>query len=173
LGNPFVFLADEFYLLGRTSLPAYEHYGDFWQIENGVGMVRMMLSDFKTALNGFPKYLKSPLKLELITGLLAGPVLEKSVIPKLNQIGNLNIRLLKVRNRFYGDSVTVSGLLTGQDILQSAKDTGDRDRILLLPCNCLNTDGLFLDDMTISEFSERAQRDVQVINRFDEIPELA
>ena len=152
LGGSFVFLADEFYLLAGAPLPPAARYGEFWQIENGVGMTRAFLDDFEREAADLPKRLKRRKKIVIVTGALAAPVLEGRVIPRLRQIGGLEADLALVENRFYGTSVTVSGLLTGQDIARALAGR-TAGATVLLPANCLNTDGLFLDDWTPERLS--------------------
>lgn len=159
LGEPFVYMSDEFYLLGGESLPSSEHYGDFWQVENGVGLTRAFITEFDEISKDFPEKLEQPQHCTLVTGVLAGPILEHDVLPRLRRIGNLHTRVRVVPNRFYGESVTVSGLLTGRDIIDFFRDEKD-DSVLLLPPNCLNDDGLFLDDLSPQDLAEELDRPV-------------
>ncbi len=168
LGDPFVYISDEFYLLGEIPLPPFDHYGDFWQIENGVGMIRLFLREFHEASNHFPKKLGKPEHAIIVTGTLAGPVIQEHILPGLNRIENLHIELKMVVNHFYGDSVTVSGLLTGQDIIDSFQKLGP-DTTLLLPTNCLNTDGLFLDNRTPNDLSERLGCRIRITPDFNDL----
>ncbi len=154
LGESFVYLADEFYLLAGVPIPHEEHYGDFWQLDNGVGMTSDFLSDFKSSHSFFPEALDAPREIVLVTGQLAGPVLERDIVPILNRIGNLSVRVHTVVNRFFGTSITVSGLLTGGDILDSLS-TFKGDANIILPSNCLNADGLFLDGLTPNHLSDK------------------
>ena len=143
-GDPFVYLSDEFYLLSEESLPESAHYGPYYQLENGVGLCRRLIDsiDQHRIVN-----ISKPLNITLITGKLAEPVLREFVLPYLNGQAKLTADLLSIDNRFFGNSVTVSGLLTGRDILnQLPKDfTSD---CIFLPPNCINEDGALLDDMT-------------------------
>ena len=166
--EPWVYLADEFYLLAGYDVPSAAHYGDFWQVENGVGMVRSFQTEFEESSSHFPKQLKKAKHYTLVTGVLAGPMLEKDVLPVLSRIKNMDIRLKVVSNSFYGETVTVSGLLTGDDVSRALQGDDD-DSTVLLPPNCLNDDGLFLDDRTPEDLTEVLGRHVQILNHFDEL----
>jgi len=165
-GEPFVYLSDELYLLSGEPLPRTDQYGDFWQSENGVGMTSCFLDAFRKSARSFPKRLEKPLRVSVVTGELAGSVLEKHVLPVLNRITGLDARLCMVPNRFYGRSVTVSGLLTGGDIARSLKKTPE-ETVALLPSNCVNTDGLFLDGWTVDALSKTTGRRAAVLEDFE------
>jgi putative radical SAM enzyme (TIGR03279 family) len=167
LGEPFVYLSDEWYLLADAALPPEAHYGDFWQVENGVGLTRAFLADFENALSAVPES-GDERRYVLVTGTLAEPVLRRHVIPRLRAIGHLEVDVRAVPNRFYGDSVTVSGLLTGGDIRDAFREE-ERDTVLCLPPNCLNADGLFLDDATPNTLSEDLGRPVMVLDNWTDL----
>jgi len=168
IGDFFVYLADEFYLQAGKPLPAFDHYGDFWQVENGVGMIRAFLNDFKEASRTFPQKLDRPRRYVWVTGRAAGPILKKKVIPRLCRIGGLRADVCVVPNTFYGETVTVSGLLTGRDIVRALQEK-EGDFIVLLPPNCLSSDGLFLDDWTVQKIEKRLRRKVVVVREFEDL----
>ena len=167
LEEPFVYLADEFYLLAGVPLPPLAHYGDFWQLDNGVGMVRHFLTEFEAAAERFPEGVSGRKRLTLATGMLAEPMLAEHVLPRLRKIENLEADLVGVSNRFFGETVTVSGLLTGRDIRDAFQDK-QRDTILLPP-NCVNADGVFLDDLTPEEISRSLNTPVLILEDFDSL----
>jgi len=158
LGTRFVYPADEWFLLAGWAIPSLSYYEEMPQFENGVGMTRQFIVDFNRRKRYLPEKVEKPLKLEIITGRLAAPVIEKAIIPELRKIENLQVRLKTIDNIFWGDSVTVTGLLTGKDILNQI--AGSDEDMVMLPPNCLNSDDLFLDDMSLEEFRERAGRPV-------------
>ena len=168
LGDPFVCLSDEFYLMAGEPLPPLEHYGDLWQVENGVGLTRSFLEEFARLTEEFPEKLDQPRRFVLVTGTLAGPILEREILPRLRRIGNLRVDMRVVVNRFFGESVTVSGLLTGRDIIDVFREDED-EGVLLLPPNCLNGDGLFLDDLSPRDLSRELNRTVVVSEDFKHI----
>ncbi|HVP35992.1 MAG TPA: DUF512 domain-containing protein [Terriglobales bacterium] len=146
----FVYAADEFYLLAGLDIPPRKYYDEFYQIENGVGMVREFLDNFQRKQRTLPHHLKSKSSLTLITGMLANKFLRDDILYNLKRIKNLDINVIPVKNDFFGKSVTVSGLLTGKDILKSLKKSKYAETVMLPP-NCLNTDGLFLDELKPSD----------------------
>jgi len=154
LGSNFVFLADEFYLMAQEEIPDYEHYEDFPQIENGVGITRLFLDEWRKVEMELPGEVEIPIKATIVTGESASDIL-KIVADRLNLIAGLEVDLLVVKNRFFGDTVTVAGLLTGQDISEAAydRDLGD---LLLIPKVALKRDeDIFLDDLSLEDLEGR------------------
>jgi len=145
LGEWFVYLADEFFIKAGYPMPDKLYYDQFYQIENGVGEFRDMIDRFNSAFPEMPKKISRPFKLTWVTGMLAAGGLEHHILSKLRTIENLEIELLPVENRFYGEHITVSGLLVGEDIYNQLKDK-NVGNLVLLPPRVLNHDGLFLDN---------------------------
>jgi len=153
-GEPFVYLSDEFYCITKREFPKYEHYGEFDQIENGVGMVRKLIDEFNEAKTVAKKFSKK--KTALITGKMFYPYL----VDMLKSVG-CNHTVLGVENEFFGSTVSVAGLLTGQDIIKNVKK-GEYQRIIL-PINVLKEFGdVFLDGITLKEFSKEVKANVVV-----------
>jgi len=172
LGCNFVYLSDEFYLLSGEQLPPVDHYDGFPQLENGVGMTRAFMESFRRQERSFPPRLRRPKRVTLVTGILASGFIKNTVVRRLNQIENLKVDLIVVRNDLFGDTVTVSGLLPGRDILKAlrSRDPGD---LIVLPANCVNTDGLFLDDLKPESLEKRLRRKIILIQEdFSRIFEL-
>ncbi len=161
LGSRFVWAADEFYVLAGRRFPYRCSYEEMAQFENGVGMVREVLTVFNRRRASL-KRIKSKKRVLMVTGRSACPFLNRFVVPFLRQACGLRISLLVVENRFWGDSVTVSGLLTGQDVLRGVKSQRAGFDKLVLPPNCLNGDDLFLDDMSLMEFKANLGKPVAV-----------
>ncbi|MBC8180658.1 DUF512 domain-containing protein [candidate division KSB1 bacterium] len=157
-----IYLADEFYMQAEMELPAVERYQEFPQIENGVGMVREFINVFKEQSLHLPHRISQEKSLTLVTGALAAPIIIKHVIPRLNQIENLSISLCVIQNNFYGNSVTVTGLLAGQDIFKQLSKTELGEKIIL-PANCLNFEGVFLDDWTPKDLEKKLDRPVEFV----------
>ncbi len=162
-GNYIVYLADEFYLKVEMDIPTTERYDDFEQIENGVGMVREFLDQFEEQKLSFPHRISHPLSVILVSGESASAIIKKWVEPVLNKIENLNVSVATIKNTFYGSSVTVTGLLTGQDIFDQIRQISQAD-IIVLPANCLNYDGYFLDDWTVPDLKKKLNRHVEVMD---------
>ncbi|MFZ5516717.1 MAG: DUF512 domain-containing protein [Candidatus Zhuqueibacterota bacterium] len=157
-----VYLADEFYLKANIELPGAERYEDFAQIENGVGMTRAFIDRVKEQIPLFPHRITRPLSMVLVSALSATPVIKQWVEPALARIGGLSISVATITNEFYGPSVTVTGLLSGQDIFKQLSLVPPRD-IIVLPANCLNFDGLFLDDWTVSDLEHKLNSKVEIV----------
>lgn len=159
-GSAFVYIADEFYLLAEESIPSAGRYEGFAQVENGVGMVRQLLDAFEEEQALFPQEIQ-PTHFSLITGEMAAPILEKDILPFLRRIKGMQVTLHPIVNNFFGGGVSVSGLLGGADIADqlSRQHYGD---VIVLPPNCLNYDGLFLDDWTVQKLENSLKRAVVV-----------
>ncbi|UCD95205.1 MAG: DUF512 domain-containing protein, partial [Candidatus Zixiibacteriota bacterium] len=153
-GSRFVFAADDFYILAGQDFPSLSQYEQMEQFENGIGMMRMILTDFNRRKRSLLK-LRRKGRIVFLTGESARDSLNREVLPFLQKAG-FKIDTLIVKNRFWGRMVTVSGLLVGRDLLQALKGTGGKYDIAILPPNCLNDDGLFLDDVSLNEFREKA-----------------
>ena len=151
--SPFVLFSDEWYILGDQPFPPLSEYGDADLVENGVGQMQNFLSNFKNESRIFPTELPKEKNITIATGMLVYNIFQKKVIPVLNKIDNLNITLFPIKNDFYGNSVTVTGLLTGKDIVSqlSTESLGDG---VWMSHRILNDDGsMTLDDMTLEDIS--------------------
>jgi NifB/MoaA-like Fe-S oxidoreductase len=123
LGLSLVYPSDEFYLLCGRDLPAAAFYDDFPQYSNGVGMTRDFLDEWAAARRRLPARMVQPLRLALVCGTLIAPTMEQ-VVARLNRIAGLEVRLLPVVNAFFGETVTVSGLLMAQDVIPALRESG-------------------------------------------------
>lgn len=158
-GRRLVFASDEFYLTAEKPIPKAEFYEDFSQIENGVGMMSLLEDEFMAALSDTPADSK-PHRCSIATGLLAAPLLQKLADVASLKFPGLVCKVYPIVNNFFGETITVAGLLTGTDLADQLtdKDLGDR---LLLTCNMLRSprmhsdeEDVFLDDMTVKELSD-------------------
>ena len=154
--------SDEWYLLADRSLPEEERYDGYLQLENGVGMLRLLETEFWEALEVLPGDEKKR-ELSMATGRLAAPVIEKLAGLLTKKYPNTNIHVYAIRNEFFGERITVSGLLTGQDLKKQLTDQNLGER-LLLPCNLLKSgETIFLDDMTVDELETALQTTVNIV----------
>lgn len=138
--------SDEFYLLAGLDMPSPIWYDDYPQIENGIGMSRMLETEFEGISLNLPRKLRKAKKIAVITGSLAKPVLE-GVLAKFKRIKGLSYKINSAENTLFGNKVTVSGLLCGRDLLDAARSEEVCD-LFAMPANVLNTDGLLLDGMS-------------------------
>jgi len=149
-GDPLVYVADEFYIKAGIPFPSYKEYGDFPQIENGVGLVTSFLASAKRLR--LPKRLDDT-RVAVVTGVSFAPYLE-DLINRLRTIEGLSIDLIKVKNEFFGQSVTVTGLLTGKDIFKAVVGTTRADCLLVPDVTLKHDEPVFLDNVTIKDIEE-------------------
>ena len=156
-GQRIFFPADEFYVRGGVPLPDESFYGDFSQIEDGVGMLANLAAEVEREVECLePAPEETPLrKVSIATGYAAYDSILAAVRSIERKYGALSVNVLRIRNDFFGESVTVAGLLTGQDIAAQASGQ-DLGEALYFPRAALRADGdLFLDDMTPEQLSEK------------------
>jgi putative radical SAM enzyme (TIGR03279 family) len=165
LGTRFVWPADEFYVVAERDFPARAAYEHMPQFENGVGMTREVLTMFNRRRAGL-KNIRSRKRVLFLTGYSAYPFLNRWVVPYVRETLGLHLSIHPVPNRFWGETVTVSGLLTGADLLHDAQKRADTFDAVVLPPNCLNEDGLFLDDMSLQQFRDALKVEV-VVGRYN------
>lgn len=161
-GLHFIHAGDEWYILAGQEMPEEERYDGYLQLENGVGIIRLLQNEFAEAfdvLEGDDRQVE----ISMATGMLAYPYLQTMIEQLQTKYPNVKVHLYKVRNDFFGEKITVSGLITGQDLMKQLKEK-PLGSCLLLPCNMLR-DGeeVFLDDVTLSELKETLQVDVDVV----------
>jgi len=164
-GSRFVWAADEFYVLAGRDFPGISSYEEMSQFENGIGMAREFITGFNRRKAGLRRLVSSRCAV-LLTGESASPFLGSRIIPYLRNELDLAVTFHEVSNRFWGETVTVSGLLTGQDLLRSARENCRSCDVVVLPPNCLNQDDLFLDNMSLDQFRQVLEVDV-VVGSYD------
>lgn len=149
-GENFIYAADEFYLSSNSQLPDYEEYHDFPQLENGIGLTALLIEEFKNF--DLPEKVDFEKNIAFVTGELGAEALNY-IMQELKKIKNINIKMIKVENEFFGKSVTVTGLLTAEDIKQkiSSIDKNKFDKILI-PSVVLNDENKFLDGIDYKDF---------------------
>ena len=161
-GLHFIHAGDEWYLLAEEDIPEEERYDGYLQLENGVGMLRLLFNEFEegmSRLGGGP----GSGAISAATGKLAYPYIRRMADRVEEQFPGRKIHVYCIRNDFFGERITVSGLVTGQDIIAQlkGKELGSR---LLLPCNMLKADeDVFLDDITVKEVSDALQVPVDIV----------
>ncbi len=165
-GTRFVWAADEFYVQAHRPFPKRSLYEEMNQFENGIGMVREFLTVFNRKKARLKKQKFSDKRALFLTGHSAFPFLSTEVLPFLREELGLDISIHPVKNRFWGEMVTVSGLLTGQDLLRDARMLLEQYDVLVLPPNCLNADDLFLDNLSLTQFQTVLQKPV-FIGQYD------
>ena len=162
VGERFVYGADELFLRSGRSLPKASYYDAFPQLENGIGMTRAFIDEWKMKILSLDDESIKPTSFVIVTGELAAPIL-KNVVDRLNELQNLQVYIKVIKNTFFGGGINVSGLLTGKDILNGIKNLSPID-VVLLPPNCVNGEGLTLDDMSIENMSKEFGGKISVGN---------
>ncbi len=175
-GLHFVHASDEWYLLAGQELPEEENYDGYIQLENGVGMLRLLKTEFAQSLqeaadawnvNSPCAYhmeeLSFPYHVTIATGCLAAPVIKELTQEFMKSFPNVQVEVIPIVNHFFGEQITVSGLLTGRDLMEQLKDRKLGGR-LLLPCNLLRSgEEVFLDDMTLAELEDALQVKIDIV----------
>ena len=152
LGSRIFFLGDEFYLKARLPLPAEESYEGFPQLENGVGMLTNFRCEFEDALRDAEAYDTAKARsLSVATGTAAGETIREMVEMLTKTCYNTTCRVYEVENSFFGEHITVAGLITGRDLTQALRGRPLGER-LLIPAVMLRREGdLFLDGMSLAD----------------------
>lgn len=149
-----VWLADEWFLIAGQELPLESDYEDYPQIDNGVGSIRLFLRKFEEAAQNLPPQVSPPRKFTWVLGN-AVELAFQPILKRLNEVKGLQVNMAAFPSNYWGQSITVTGLLTGQDLLDNlqGKDLGDG---ILLPALMLkHGDPRFLDDMTVEEVADK------------------
>ena len=161
-GIHFIHAGDEWYLLAEEDVPEEERYDGYLQLENGVGMLRLLFNEFAEGFEALTGDDRQD-ELSIATGKLAYPYLCKMAEKITEKFPGVRIHVYCIRNDFFGERITVSGLITGQDLMAQLKER-ELGRRLLIPCNMLKTDeDVFLDDFTLEQVSGALQVPIDIV----------
>ena len=171
----FIHASDEWYLLAELPLPEESSYDGYIQLENGVGMLRLLLTEFEEALQEYVAERKEELmkrleatlggsyKITLATGRLAAPFLEQLASDFMAQFPGYEVDVVPIRNDFFGERITVSGLITGQDLLAQLQEQ-ELGQAIAIPCNMLRSgENVFLDDVTVEAIEKTLQLPIVIV----------
>ena len=172
----FIHASDEWYMLAERPLPEEDSYDGYLQLENGVGMMRLLMNEFTDALEEareaeykeeVMKVLEEEFdghhKVSLVTGRLAAPFLREMADAFMKEFPGYEVEVVDIRNDFFGEKITVSGLITGQDLLAQTKEKGIGN-VLAIPCNMLRMgERVFLDDVTVEDVEKTLQVPVLIV----------
>ena len=174
-GLHFIHASDEWYITAEREFPEEDRYDGYIQLENGVGMMRMLLNEFAQAYqlmlksDDYPEQ-KKRLKrtITIATGKLAVDTIAKLAADMMAAFPLLQIRVLCIRNDFFGETITVSGLITGQDLIKQLREHQNAGmelgNLLLIPSNMLRMgEQVFLDDVTVDQVEEALSMKVQAV----------
>ena len=165
LGTRLIYAADEFYLKAGREIPDAEYYEDYPQIENGVGMLRSFADEFGIGaadVADLVASLDSHRTVTVVTGVASYSLL-CTLAEKLESLTDkLTVNVVEVKNRFFGESITVSGLLTGVDIRDALRDMDLGDEVLLPSCCLRAGEDVFLCGMTLDELREALKTSIRI-----------
>ncbi|MFL5523734.1 MAG: DUF512 domain-containing protein [Gemmatimonadaceae bacterium] len=159
--------SDELYMLAGRELPGPEHYGEFAQIENGVGAVTSLRMRVASGLDRVTR--RDGQTIGVVTGLAMAPLMEP-LLERLSEVSGARFELIVAQNSLFGPTITTAGLLVGRDIMSALADRHDLD-IALIPAETINEDSVFLDDFTLD--AVRASLPMPVFPSYDFIDVLA
>ena len=161
IGRGFVYLSDEMFILADQDFPMEDRYDGFPLMENGVGMCRDFLTEFDMQQQDFTEEMTPPKRLTMVTSTLPAGLLANRILPQLNAIKGLTVDLVVAENKLFGESVTVSGLLSYKCYHAALKGQVVGD-LVLLPPDSLNFEGLFMDNKTPEQLSETVGAPVKI-----------
>ena len=171
-GIHFIHASDEWYITAERELPMEDTYDGYLQLENGVGMLRLLLDEFEDGLEKLKKDISLGRKwdkncekqeISMATGKIAYPYILKMAEKMMDFVPGLTIHVYQIVNHFFGEMITVAGLLTGQDIISQLKGKNLGER-LLLPQNILRSgEEVLLDDVTVTEMKNALQVKIDIV----------
>jgi putative radical SAM enzyme (TIGR03279 family) len=151
-------------------LPPESHYEDYPQIGNGVGSIRQFLKQFQSAARRLPKQLAHPRRLTWVVGNAVEQAFQP-ILDRFNQVQGLEVSMVAIASQYWGQTMTVTGLLTGQDILHALKGRALGDAILLPSLMLKHNDTCFLDDMTVADLSHQLQTPILIVGDVEHLIE--
>ncbi len=161
-GLHFIHASDEWYIKAEREFPQEDRYDGYIQLENGVGMMRLLITEFDEALEAVTGDDRN-IDISLATGALAYPLIVELAKKTKEKFRNVNINIYCIKNNFFGETITVSGLITGSDIMEQLKDV-KLGEVLLLPSNILRSgEDVFLDDVKLTEVEKTLQVPVNIV----------
>ena len=161
-GIHFIHASDEFYILAGREVPEEERYDGYIQLENGVGMIRLMTEEVRQALEQMDGDDRQD-ELSIATGQLAGKYLKEYIEQIAAKFPGIKVHVYPITNYFFGESITVAGLITGQDLIAQLKGKKLGSRLLLPECMFRSGEEVFLDDITRDEVQNALQVPVNIV----------
>ncbi len=162
-GTRLVFPADEFYVTAERPLPSDEEYEDYTQYENGVGMLRSLIDEFESACDNAEDKDVKPCSTSMAVGELPYKYIREIIEKAEKKWHNINCKVYKIRNDFFGETITVTGLITGQDLIAQLKDKPLGDTLLLSESMIKKNDVVFLDDYTIADVEKALNITIRLV----------
>lgn len=163
MGTRFVFASDEFYVVANWPLPSYDSYEGFGVLDNGVGMLTKFEMELERALETIEEE-NDFFEASIVTGKITENFIKCSVDKLKTKLPNVRIHVYAATNEFFGEMVTVTGLVTGQDIISTLKDKVHKGKVLLLAENMLKYgENVFLDDYTIQSVETQLNMPIEIL----------
>ncbi len=161
-GTHFIHASDEFYILAGRQMPEAERYDGYLQLENGVGMVRLLLEEVDEALGELEGDGREA-EISMATGVLAKDYIEICLNKLRLKFPGIRVHLYQIVNEFFGEQITVAGLITGRDLIRQLKGKALGERLLLPACMFRSGEEVFLDDVTREEVKSALQVQVDIV----------
>ncbi|MFY7823626.1 MAG: TIGR03279 family radical SAM protein, partial [Planktothrix agardhii] len=169
LGSTCVWIADELFLIAGAELPPESHYQDYPQIGNGVGSIRKFIKEFEQTVKDYPiQSCSTPRQFTWVVGNAVEKAFQP-LVKSLNEISGLTVNLVALASQYWGQEITVTGLLTGQDLRQKLTGKILGDGILLPSVMLKQGEAIFLDDMTVAELAEQLQIPIFPVSNVQEL----
>jgi putative radical SAM enzyme (TIGR03279 family) len=168
LGSTFAWLADEWFAIASEDLPPADEYEDYPQIDNGVGSIRLFVDDFQAAVDRrLPDKLTTPRHFTWVVGN-AVEIALKPVLDRLNLVEGLHVEMIALNSDFWGQTISVTGVLTGRDVLDGLRGKPLGDGILLPTVMLKHGETRFLDDVTLTDLERELQTPIVPVNGIEE-----
>lgn len=170
LGSRFAWLADEWFLIGRQDLPSESEYEDYPQLGNGVGSIQQFLQEFEAAAEDLPDRVDPPRKLIWVVGNAVEHAFQ-SLCDRLNRVEGLTVELVALASHYWGQEISVTGLITGSDLRPALEGRDLGDGILLPSVMLKHDDTRFLDDSTVDDLANALGTKIWIVSDVDELME--
>ncbi len=154
--------SDEFFALAEKPIPPKKYYGNFSQLEDGVGALRLLLDDFQTNKKFLPKSLKTPISIILATSKLAKPAMDE-ISENINKIKNLESKVIAVESKYWGEGISVAGLITSEDLISAIQNCEPQTTVIIPSVMLRPLSQDFLDGKTLDYVKEKTGLNFQVI----------
>lgn len=162
-GTRTVFPSDEFFITAERELPDMEYYEDFSQYENGVGMIRTLIYEFNSALEA-AEYDNGERHVTIATGRCVYPEIKKLADAVEKKFPRLKCSVVPIRNDFFGETITVTGLITAQDLIAQLKGTDIGEELLISSAMLMRDSDNFLDDLTVKDVENELNVTVRAVS---------
>ncbi len=167
-GTHFVHAGDEFYLMAERAIPDEDNYDGYLQLENGVGMIRVLMDSFRQQINEIQPMEIPTTRMTIATGVLIEETLRALMKELMNKVSGLDVQVVGIKNDYFGHSINVSGLLVGQDIIDQLK-TQALGKTVYLPDNVLRSgEAVLLDNITQEQLEEQIDANVILVDYLGE-----